>query len=1032
MSNAATHRLALFLCGFVWHGLLSAAVVTIDFEATISSVTSASPANSISANILIGDQFNGTYTYDTAILDSQNSVSSGIFENALTELYINISNKPYYWHLGQYAGKFTGLVETENSAGADRLNIKSTEPTAVVGSPLILDTAPLNPQPLEYLQLQFSSSNFLNSDAMPSILPPVSTNASICLRFDATPLTTACGFGPSDIVIDFTFANLSRIDRFQWANPLPQGNTFLDVTWSDSHEMYVAVGQNGTIATSSNGISWVNRNVLTDERYFSISQNNGTYVAVTTNAIHSSKDNIFWEITDTKVGASDSFSEVIWDGSKFVVVGRRFSSGLLIDTSVDGFSWTQSYPTGEERLSHIATNAGASLYVGLSNSSSSRIVTSTDLQTWTPITILPTKILYSITWGGGQFVAVGASGTILTSSNGLDWAVPATAITDQLGGIKWLNNEFIGVGPNGTILKGSSDGVTWNTFTIPGVSETLLATSYNGSEYITVGGKGTILRSSDTVTWVASSTGAIENFNDSVWTGGEFVAVGNNGSVSTSDNGIDWNFQQLQGSINLHSVATNATEVTNGSGIHVIVGSNGSIYRSTDPKSSWSLVRDASVGNGTVDQLNQVLWVVDQFVAVGAGGLILTSPLGSEWTTQSSSNNVDLKDLTANGNNIVVVGKTSFGGNPVVMTSSDGMSWQSQQVDSTVNVTGLTSVSWSGNNFIATAEIGSAFSLLSSRDGMDWQAYNSNTVYKIIYLRWVGDLFIGLGSLNGRNAILASSDGMTWTPSAAYFSDSPAYGISKSASNLVIVSSGGAINYKTGTYINNFAPFAYAGVDQFVLPGDTITITATVSDSDGPDPIIDAFEQTSGPTIVDTNPDPLIIEFVGSTISDYTFTLIVTDDKGVVSTDDILIKIAPNQAPIAVDAGVDQDVNSGSIVTMIGSGQDPENRALTYSWLQIANTQGTIELSVTLLDADKAETRFTAPQTETDLILSFELTVADDGGLSSTDVINITVASKPPVVKPADTKKGGGALFWMLSLLVLAARRRNFDSGQIL
>jgi len=1056
MSIVLENRLGLFLCGILWQGMLSAAVVTVDFEATITAVTSTSAANSMIADIVVGNKFNGSYTYDTVVPDNQGLVSVGVFDNALTELYINVIDQQYYWHLGDYSGKFTGLVETENGVGVDSLTISSNEPTAVEGSPLVLDASPLNPQSLQYLQLQFTSPDFLTNDAMPIVPPAVSTTASVCLRFDATPLTTACGNGASDVSFDFTVTDktiIKRLDRYQWANPLPQGSTLHDVIWSDTHKIYVTVGQNGAMATSSNGIGWVNRNVFTKERYNSIAFGNGIYVVITNKDVFSSQDNIVWKSTDsTLLGTKDKFENVIWDGNQFIIVGIHYkrdanninTAYLLVSTSIDGLNWQQDYPVGKDRLLDVASN-GSSIYVGISSVEASRVVKSVNLKTWNPISPLPTDVFFDVIWNGTLFVAVGLRGAIISSVNGVSWFSHSVTggLTPTLAKITWQDNKFIAVGSDatgGVIVTGTPDnsagGITWVLQGVPGTAPgfSVQAAAFNGAEHVLVGDKGKILRGSNLQTWQESSTGVVQNFNDAIWTGGEFIAVGNDGTIGTSVNGIDWVFQNLAGKVDLQGISTNADV---GNGVHVVVGANGNVYRSTDAKTDWTLVREGRVVNSAINQLNQVLWVVDKFVAVGQNGEIITSPDGNTWTTRSTEVNVEFTDLAVRDNYIVVVGGQGVSvlssQNPVVMTSSNGIDWQKQIPEFDNGVTGILSVTWSGNEFLAVSN--SSFDILRSKDGINWKKYGSNAsgvgFTRFSYAKWLGTKYIGFGTNRGTNVIATSPDGIKWSGSYAYFSGEIEFGVATSTDNLIIVSNAGGINYKRGNYSDNLAAYVYAGEDQFIEPGQNIIISATATDSDGT--ITDViFKQTSGTTITDTNADNLIIEFVSNTETDYVFTLTATDDKGAVSTDEVLIKVAPNQAPTAVDSGVDQDVISGSAVTMVGAGQDPENRVLSYSWLQISNLQGLIESSVTLVDADKAETRFNAPQTDIDLILSFELTVTDDGGLSTKDVINITVTPKPPAVKPADTKKGGGALFWLLPLLVLAARRRIPDSGQTL
>ena len=96
-----------------------------------------------------------------------------------------------------------------------------------------------------------------------------------------------------------------------------------------------------------------------------------------------------------------------------------------------------------------------------------------------------------------------------------------------------------------------------------------------------------------------------------------------------------------------------------------------------------------------------------------------------------------------------------------------------------------------------------------------------------------------------------------------------------------------------------------------------------------------------------------------------------------------------NQAPSA-DAGSNQAALGGDTVTLDGSGSsDPDGDALTFSWSQASGTP------VALSDADTDSPSFTAP--DSDEQMSFELTVEDEGGLTSTATVfvSVTAPSEP-------------------------------------
>lgn len=110
-----------------------------------------------------------------------------------------------------------------------------------------------------------------------------------------------------------------------------------------------------------------------------------------------------------------------------------------------------------------------------------------------------------------------------------------------------------------------------------------------------------------------------------------------------------------------------------------------------------------------------------------------------------------------------------------------------------------------------------------------------------------------------------------------------------------------------------------------------------------------------------------------------------------------------NQAPTAI-AGANQTVLGGALVSLSGSGSDPEGSMLTYSWSQIAGP------SVTLSSANVANPSFVAPAaTSSAQTLDFRLVVTDSSGASSTNnpFTRITVsATSTPTNQPPIANAG--------------------------
>jgi hypothetical protein len=133
--------------------------------------------------------------------------------------------------------------------------------------------------------------------------------------------------------------------------------------------LWVAVGANGTILTSTNGTSWTSRTSGTTNGLWGVAYANGLWVAVG-------------------------------------------NSGTIL-TSPDGTSsWTSRSSGTSENLRGVAYADGLWVATG----GSGTILTSPDgTSSWTPRTSGTTVFLYNVAYANGLWVAVGNSGTISTA-----------------------------------------------------------------------------------------------------------------------------------------------------------------------------------------------------------------------------------------------------------------------------------------------------------------------------------------------------------------------------------------------------------------------------------------------------------------------------------------------------------------------------------------------------------------------------------------------------------------------------------------
>jgi hypothetical protein len=361
----------------------------------------------------------------------------------------------------------------------------------------------------------------------------------------------------------------TSVDGLTWQNIGSADNSQLwTIMWDGTQ--YVGGGASGMVATSPDGLSWTTQTSNATETIWNIDFNGTRYVAVgLKGTLVSSLDGNNW-ITQlpTAVVTSSDWSDVIWDGSKFLALGQTTGSITgAIYSSPDGISWTLVFENSKAFKS-IASDGSQFVAVGFSGN----IVTSSNGVDWTSRTSGTSQTLYSVVWDGSRFVVVGSWGTILTSTNGTNWTAQTSGTTESLQGIEWDGSLFVAVGTKGKILT-SPDATTWTSQT-SGAFQTLNDIVWSGVKFLVAGQNNTLLTSSDGITWTSQTIGNFGHYQMAQWNGSEFV-TSYDGFLYTSPDGVDWT-AQTTGSSTIKAVAWNQATV-------IAVGSGGTILT----RSGW-------------------------------------------------------------------------------------------------------------------------------------------------------------------------------------------------------------------------------------------------------------------------------------------------------------------------------------------------------------------------------------------------------------------------------------------------------------
>ena len=571
-------------------------------------------------------------------------------------------------------------------------------------------------------------------------------------RYTFSPLSVTVTVNNSDITDqDFPGTHIETVDNWLWRNPLPQGNPLNGITFGNG--TFVTVGAHGTALTSPDGAKWTSGSSDTDESLNGVTYGNGIFVTVGQHGtILTSQDGAIW--TSKNSGTNQDLYGLTCGNGLFVAVG---SSGTIL-SSPDGLSWTTRSSGTEEPLRGVSYGNGNFVAVG----DEGTIVMSSDGVLWTsrPSETAGTALYFrAITFGNGSFVAAGyhyrggCSGgrggcyyffdpIIWTSSDGVDWVQSYQGQDKIIFSITFGNGTFLAIteGSEKTIFL-SQDGVTWSIISPVGYIDGGLAVAYGSDTFVSVGRNGAIATSPDGLTWTSGTSGVYEDLYGVTYGNGLFVAVGN--TLLTSPDGAEWTMQDPGTTHWLRGV-------TYGNG-KFVVWAGDRILTSPDGENWTNIIFE--------DTINRVAFGNGTFVAVGNLGMILTSPDGSAWTQRFSETGQNLNYITY-GNGTFV----AYGGSGAVITSPDGVEWTSHLYNTTAEHSA--GITYGNNTFVAAGYEGIFTSPDGIEWTYRYNAtdiYFDDVTYCNGIFVCIGHYYdTGTGSIF--NYFLTSYDGVEWTP----------------------------------------------------------------------------------------------------------------------------------------------------------------------------------------------------------------------------------------------------------------------------
>ena len=346
-------------------------------------------------------------------------------------------------------------------------------------------------------------------------------------------------------------------------------NAWRSVTYANG--LFVAVAASGTgnrVMTSPDGVDWTIRSSAADFNWQVVEFANGLFVAVANsgagNRVMTSPDGINWTLRNTN--ANRDWHGVAYGNGRFVAVAQGGTQGVM--TSTDGLSWTLRQPAEVNSWRSVAFGNGVFVAVGSGSQTggTNHVMRSTDGINWTAHGG-NAVLLVSVTYGGGQFVAVGSdattANTVMTSPDGINWTTQ-TAHAGAWHGVAYGrdgsgNGLYVAVANNNTAsttqrVMTSPDGITWtlqNTPTYPSSTDGSATAdwrmvAYGSGRFVAAAtnGGGRLMSSGDGVNWALIPGSEVNTWRNVTFAGGTFVAVGQSTgtNVAMSPDGVTWTY----------------------------------------------------------------------------------------------------------------------------------------------------------------------------------------------------------------------------------------------------------------------------------------------------------------------------------------------------------------------------------------------------------------------------------------------------------------------------------------------------------
>jgi hypothetical protein len=250
--------------------------------------------------------------------------------------------------------------------------------------------------------------------------------------------------------------------------------------WMFAQGTFVGVGGSSTVLTSPDAKQWTTRLSAASRfkmsRFCGVAYGAATFALCDVNGtVSTSPDGISWVQKTATIGFKPK--ALLYRAGRFIALGENREVSL----SPDALVWNQA-----ETMSSAAFIPGVSAQgVCVAVGQLGMAITRKSDSAWVQCKTASEKLLTGIAFGAGRFVAVGENGTIVSSPDGFRWSLENSGTRDDLRTIVYAAGHFIAVGYYGCILA-SQDGKLWHR-EISGTTRFLYWVAFGAGRYVVAG-----------------------------------------------------------------------------------------------------------------------------------------------------------------------------------------------------------------------------------------------------------------------------------------------------------------------------------------------------------------------------------------------------------------------------------------------------------------------------------------------------------------------------------------------------------------